>query len=209
MRRTIGDGLLTAERSAHRQQKRYLTPVFYKERIQAYARIVQEETDRLADSLKDGVPVPMHELMMQLTLGIIARSLFHTELASDKSELAAAVDVTIRRTASTIFSPIILPFGLPTPENVKHKQAIRTLETMIRDAISAAKNDPSAYADSMLGLLLDTKDEEGKGDLRARSPRSDDDDAASRTRDDGQRVGMGLVCPGANARGRASLAWRA
>ncbi|MCD9020293.1 cytochrome P450 [Cohnella silvisoli] len=161
LRRTIGDGLLTSEHSVHRQQKKYLTPVFYKERIQTYAQIVQEETERLADSLEDGVPVPMHEVMMQLTLGIIARSLFKTELDADKAELAAAVDVTIRQTAGTIFSPIIIPFAIPTPGNVKHKRAIRTLEAMIYEAISKGKRDPDAYADSMLGLLLDTKDESG------------------------------------------------
>ncbi|TFE25532.1 cytochrome P450 [Cohnella luojiensis] len=162
LRRTIGDGLLTSEHAVHRQQKRYLMPVFYKERIQAYAQIVQEETERLADSLKDGVPVAMHELMMQLTLGIIARSLFQTELDEDKAELADAVDVTIRHTASTIFSPIIVPFAIPTPGNVKHKKAIRTLEAMIYEAISKARRNPEEYSDSMLGLLLDTKDESGQ-----------------------------------------------
>ena len=93
--RTIGDGLLTAEQDTHRQQKRYLTPVFYKERIQSYAEIVAEETKQLADKLQDGVPVAIHDAMMQLTLGIIARTMFKTELGQDKAELAAAVDVTI------------------------------------------------------------------------------------------------------------------
>ncbi|BBI31353.1 cytochrome P450 [Cohnella abietis] len=161
LRRTIGDGLLTSEHSVHKQQKKYLIPVFYKERIQTYAQIVRDETLRLADSLEEGQPVPMHEIMMQLTLGIIARSLFNTELAGDKAELAEAVDVTIRQSAGTIFSPIILPFSVPTPGNVRHKRAIRTLEAMIYETISKAKQDPEAYADTMLGLLLDTKDESG------------------------------------------------
>jgi cytochrome P450 len=161
LRRTIGDGLLTSEHSVHRQQKKYLTPVFYRERIQTYAKIVLEETERLADSLEDGVPVPIHEIMMQLTLGIIARSLFNTELDADKAELATAVDVTIRQTARTIFSPIIIPFAIPTPGNAQHKRAIRKLEAMIYEVISKAKQDPDHYTDSMLGLLLDTKDEAG------------------------------------------------
>lgn len=59
LRRTIGDGLLTAERNAHWRQKRMLTPVFYKERIQQYADIVVEETARAIYSpviLPFGVP---------------------------------------------------------------------------------------------------------------------------------------------------------
>lgn len=161
LRRTIGDGLLTAERDAHRKQKRYLTPVFYKERINAYAEIVIDETRRLRDSLEDGVPIPIHDAMMQLTLGIIARTMFNTELAHEKAALAEAVDVTIRHTAGTIFSPIILPFSWPTPGNRAHHRAIRTLETMIYGAIAAARRSPDDYADSLLGLLLDTRDEDG------------------------------------------------
>jgi len=162
LRRTVGDGLLTSEREAHREQKKYMMPVFYKERIQAYAEIVREETERLADKLVDDKPVRMHEAMMELTLGIIARSLFKTELEEDKSELAAAVDVTIRRSAGTIFSPVILPFSWPTPGNVGHKRAIRTLEEMIYDAIARARREPEEYADCMLGLLLDMRTEDGE-----------------------------------------------
>ncbi len=161
LRRTIGDGLLTSEHPEHGHQKRYLMPVFYKERIQSYAQVVLEETERLADSLEDGAAVPIHDLMMQLTLGIIARSLFKIELDTEKAELAAAVDVTIRQTAGTIFSPVIIPFAVPTPGHIKHKQAIRTLEAMIYETISRARLDRDTYADSMLGLLLDTKDESG------------------------------------------------
>ena len=160
--RTIGDGLLTSEQDTHRGQKRYLMPVFYKERIQSYADIVVEETQKLADKLEDGVPIAMHDVMMQLTLGIIARTMFKTELGEDKAELAAAVDVTIKQSAKTIFSPIILPLAVPTPGNVAHKRAIRTLEVMVYDAIAAAKREPERYADSLLGLLLDTKDESGE-----------------------------------------------
>ncbi|MBO7746268.1 cytochrome P450 [Paenibacillus sp. MWE-103] len=162
LRRTIGDGLLTADRTAHRRQKRYLTPVFYKERINAYAETVLAETRKAAESLREGVPAPMHDVMMQLTLEIIAKTMFRTEVEADKAALADAVDVTIRRTAATIFSPLILPFGWPTPGNLAHRRAIRTLETMIYGAIAAARRAPDAYADSLLGLLLDTKDEDGE-----------------------------------------------
>ncbi|BBH23804.1 cytochrome P450 [Paenibacillus baekrokdamisoli] len=162
LRRTIGDGLLTSEHETHHRQKRYLTPVFYKERIQAYSQIVVEETLRCADQLENGVAIPMHDRMMQLTLSIIARSMFNTNLDADKAELAAAVDMTIRHSAKSIFSPIIIPFSVPTRGNMAHKRAIRTLETMIYDAIAAAKREPDRYADSLLGLLLDTKDEAGE-----------------------------------------------
>ncbi len=97
LRRTIGDGLLTSEKEEHRRQKKYLTPAFYKERIQAYARIVAEESQRAIESLQDGQPVELHDEMMRLTLSVIAKGMFATDVAERKKELA---DASISRFAS-------------------------------------------------------------------------------------------------------------
>ncbi|WP_240762104.1 cytochrome P450 [Paenibacillus thalictri] len=162
LRRTVGDGLLTAEKEQHRAQKKYMAPVFYKERIQNYAQTIAEETEKLAQSLSGGEPLAMHETMMRLTLSIIARSMFATELDERKAELAFAVDDTIRRSAKTLFSPIVLPLAAPTPGNITHRRAIRRLEDMVYDTIRDAKANPGRYADCLVGLLLDTKDEAGR-----------------------------------------------
>jgi cytochrome P450 len=161
LRRTIGDGLLTSEGEQHRKQRKYMQPSFYKERIQAYAEIVREETQRLGSRLSSGQMLSMHEEMMQLTLNIITRTMFATDVADNKVELAAAVNVTIEQTARTLFSPIVLPISIPTPRHVKHKRAIRTLEEMVITTIRDAKQRPEAYTMTLLGLLLDTQDEQG------------------------------------------------
>lgn len=161
LRRTIGDGLLTSEREDHKRQKKYMQPAFYKERIQAYASAVREESARLGEQLRHGQTIPMHEAMMQLTLSIITRTMFATDVEETKSELAAAVDDTIERTARTLFSPLILPLGFPTSGNRIHRQAIRTLEEMVLASIREAKRNPDPYRMSMLGMLLDTRDDHG------------------------------------------------
>ncbi|WP_141334986.1 cytochrome P450 [Paenibacillus sp. tmac-D7] len=162
LRRTIGDGLLTSEKEEHRRQKKYLMPAFYKERIQAYARIVAEESRRAIESLQDGQPVELHDEMMRLTLSVIAKGMFATDVAERKKELADAVDIAIRESARTLFFPFIVPFGVPTRGHRVHKRAIRTLESVVREAITDARKRPDRYEESLLGLLLDTKDEDGK-----------------------------------------------
>ncbi|GIP39430.1 cytochrome P450 [Paenibacillus sp. J31TS4] len=162
LRRTVGDGLLTTENPVHQQQKKTMTPAFYKERIRAYCDIVAEEARKTAASLREGEPVAMHELMMKLTLGIIARSMFATDVEDRKAELADAVDVTIRQSARTLFSPIVLPFGVPTRGNRQHRGAIRTLEEMVYGVIRDARAHPGRYADTLLGLLLDARREDGR-----------------------------------------------
>ena len=161
LRRTVGDGLLTAEKNNHRNQRRYMQPSFYKERIQEYARIVREETIRVVAKWQDGQQLLIHDEMMQLTLSIITRTMFATDVEETKAKLAAAVNVTMEQTARTLFSPIVLPLSFPLPGHRKHQQANRTLEEMIFNTIDQAKLNPEKYALTMLGMLLDTKDEQG------------------------------------------------
>jgi cytochrome P450 len=161
--RTIGDGLLTSEHEKHQKQRQYMQPVFYKERLQAYAEIVISEAQALTERLSGGLSISISDEMMKLTLTIIAQTMFATNLEERKAELAAAVNDTIERSARTLFMPFILPLGVPTPGNIVHRRAIRTLETMVYEVIADAQKDPERYRLSLLGLLLDTQDSQGKG----------------------------------------------
>jgi cytochrome P450 len=161
--RTIGDGLLTSEHERHQKQRQYMQPVFYKERIQSYAQIVLREAEAFANRLTAGQTISISDTMMQLTLTVIAQTMFATDLEERKSELAAAVNDTIERSARTLFSPFIMPLGMPTPGNIVHRRAIRTLETMVYEVINDAQIHPDKYQLSLLGLLMDTKDTNGEG----------------------------------------------
>ncbi|OIK14672.1 pyridine nucleotide-disulfide oxidoreductase [Bacillus sp. MUM 13] len=160
LRRTVGDGLLTSEHNQHKQQRKYMQPAFYKERINSYARTVVEEAGKLADGLQNGSVIDVHEEMMQLTLSIITKTMFHASVDEDKQRLSDAVDTTIVQTAGTLFSPLILPLGFPTRGNRNHKHAISELETMIYNTLNRAKQQ-EIPDDSLLGMLLETKDEDG------------------------------------------------
>ncbi|WP_240420213.1 cytochrome P450 [Paenibacillus periandrae] len=161
--RTLGDGLLTSEHEQHQKQRQYMQPVFYKERIQSYAQIVLREAEAFANRLTEGQTISISDTMMELTLTVIAQTMFATDLENRKSELAAAVNDTIERSARTLFSPFIMPLGMPTPGNIVHRRAIRTLEMMVYEVINDAQNHPEKYHLSLLGLLMDTRATNGEG----------------------------------------------
>ena len=162
LRRTIGDGLLTAEKEEHERQKRYHQPLFYKERLQSYASTVVEETEKLSKKLQYKSTCLMNDEMMQLTLSIIAKTMFATDLEETKQELAAAVSATIEQTARTLFSPILIPLAIPVKGHRVHKKAIKKLEQMVYGVIQKAKRDRERYHMTMLGMLLDTVYESGE-----------------------------------------------
>lgn len=159
LRRTIGEGLLTAEKDNHERQRKYHQPVFYKERLQEYANTIVYETEKVSSLLQNKTSCLLHEEMMQLTLSIIARTMFATDVEETKKELADAVNDTIEQTARTLFSPIILPITVPTKGNKIHKTAIHTLETMVNEIIQKGKTNPDLFHMTLLGLLLDTTDD--------------------------------------------------
>ncbi len=158
---TIGEGLLTSENKEHDRQKKYLQPVFYKERLLGYAQTVVKETNELVNQLRSQTIISLQDETMQLTLSIIAKTMFATELKTTKKKLADAVSDTIEQTASVLFSPFLLPLSFPSKGHRIHKRAIKTLEDMIFNVIEKAKENRELYKNTLLGLLLDTKYESG------------------------------------------------
>ncbi|TXC89325.1 cytochrome P450 [Metabacillus litoralis] len=161
LRRTIHNGLLTAEKHDHKRQKSYYQPIFYKERLNSYAKTIVEETKSLVTSLQDVEYCKLNDEMMQLTLAIIARVMFATNVEENKKQLADAVSDTIEQTAQTLFTPIIVPLAIPTKGNKIHKKAINKLEDMIYCILHDAKQHPDQYKMTMVGMLLDTQNDTG------------------------------------------------
>lgn len=163
LQRTVGEGLLTTEGERHGFQKKYMQPTFYKEALERYAYAIVEETERVAERLEQAQEFDIHSEMMQLTLSIITRTMFSTDVSAEEKKLADAVTTTIEESVKILFNPIIIPAAVPTKSHQRHKQAIRTLEDMIEDVLVAAKKQPELFQRTLLGMMLEMKDEDGEG----------------------------------------------
>ncbi|CAM3916750.1 cytochrome P450 [Alkalicoccus chagannorensis] len=135
LERTIGHGVLSSEGRQHQEQRRQFQPVFYKERIRSYSRIVLEEAKKMTEEIRGQKTVQLDANMMQLTLTIICRCMFHADVEDRKQEIAEAVDTTIRETAGNLMSPVLLPSFVPTASNLRHQAAVRTLNRTVEPLI--------------------------------------------------------------------------
>ena len=88
----LGEGMITAESSAHRAQRLAAQPAFHRQRIGEYGGVIVEESAQLRDSWKAGERRDIAVDMMHLTLKIVARTLFATDLRDEVYELAAAIN---------------------------------------------------------------------------------------------------------------------
>jgi len=92
----LGEGMITSEGEAHRAQRLVAQPAFHRQRVSAYGKIIVEEAISLRESWKDGQKLDVSGEMMQLTLRIVARTLFSTELGDGVQELSQAINSIMR-----------------------------------------------------------------------------------------------------------------
>ncbi len=88
----LGEGMITAEGPSHRSQRQVAQPAFHRQRIGSYAATMVEEALRCQESLRDSQTIDISQQMMHLTLRIVARTLFNTELGPEVNDLSAAIN---------------------------------------------------------------------------------------------------------------------
>jgi cytochrome P450 len=108
----LGEGMITAEGATHRIQRQTAQPAFHRQRVSSYAETIVAETIRARESWKDSQHLDVSQEMMALTLRIVARTLFNTELGAEVQELSCAI--------STIMNLYHYLVALPAVETLVH-----------------------------------------------------------------------------------------
>ena len=162
--------MLTSEGNLHRRQRRLAQPAFHPQRVAGYAdAMVRISADtahgwgRKEVSECGGVEIDVHEQMMRLTLRIVAKTLFDSELDSEIEMLGSAMNVVVER-----FMRAVAPWGplldvLPLPGNFRFKRSRRALVETVQRFIAQRRADFAAgrtdRAD-LLSVLLRATDSE-------------------------------------------------
>jgi cytochrome P450 len=88
----LGEGMITAEGAEHRAQRQTAQPAFHRQRIGDYGRVMVEEAAHIRDCWRAGEQRDIARDMMHLTLNVVSRTLFATDLREEVYELAAAIN---------------------------------------------------------------------------------------------------------------------
>src|SRR4030095_16684636 len=102
--------------------------------------------------------IDIFQQMLELTLSVIGRSLFGTELQGSKVEFTAALERAIKFIGARISSVVAAPMWLPTPANVEFKKAKRTLRNIVAGIIEQRRKTPST-ANDLLHMLMQIKEQ--------------------------------------------------
>lgn len=142
----LGDGLLTARGESWERGREQVQPAFYPGRLREYADVMIEETERAVAGWHAGEHVDVRAEATELTLSIVARTMFGTEHVGETAVVARAADaITSRFEPSRI--PVDVPLWVPTPANRRFERAVADLEDVIDRVLERRKGDGSGTGD--------------------------------------------------------------
>ena len=161
VRAVFGEGLLTSEGDAWLAQRRMIQPAFHKDRIAGYGAVMVEFADRMTDGWQDGAARSIHRDMMGLTLEIVAKVLFDSDVREDVAEVERSFEDALVQVASRFRSPIRLPDWVPTPGNLRYAAAVRRLDALVYRIIREHGGRPAGP--DLLSMLLAVRGNGGEG----------------------------------------------
>ncbi|MCC7224654.1 MAG: cytochrome P450 [Chitinophagales bacterium] len=162
----LGKGLLTIEGEAWHRQRRLIQPAFHREKLQSLAQVTANCTMNLLREWqkREGETINFTQEMGRLTIDIVSRVLFGTQIAPDiVQSVWHSVNILNGLAANRLRSPIIWPFWLPLISNFKAKWYIEKMNKIMYGLIRDRRQNPTDGHD-LLNMLLEARDEEtGEG----------------------------------------------
>ncbi len=156
----LGKGLLNSEGAQWRRQRKLTAPSFQRAEIAAYGEQMVECAQRFVSGLEPGAEFDVHAAMMHLTLDILVRTLFGTEV-SRVHEVEVALDGVMQE-----YTPlrISLRNGLPAWATFASRRNIGKLRAALDSVLLellAERRQHGTQGTNLLSRLLGATDAEG------------------------------------------------
>lgn len=147
----LGEGLIASNGALWRKQRRIVQPAFRSKRMPGYAAVMVEKTQEMLDRWQDGDVRDIGHEMMELTLRVVAKTLFNYDVTEEMDDAIAKVARAMAGFQATAGFLDLFPQWLPTPLHVKRKRSVKDIDDFVYPIIDAA--EPSEDATDFLGYL--------------------------------------------------------
>jgi cytochrome P450 len=118
-------------------------------------------TQAMLDTWAEGQVRDVNSDMMRLTLNIVVKSLFNTEIGEEAVRIGEALTTVLEATNDGIQSVFqMLPAWVPIPRNIRNRRGVKQLDELIMRIIDARRGSTDDQGD-LLSMLLLAQDEAG------------------------------------------------
>ena len=162
---TGSEGLLLAEGDRWRTQRELIQPAFTGENVTEYASTIVDYAEQVAGEWSDGETVAINDEMRQLSLQILAQTLFGQDIRDRETVVRRAGEAITAKYGSGSLH-YALPDWVPTPTNRRFKRAISDLDQAIDSLVQEYRtaDDPrDGRRDTLLSQLVRAETENGGG----------------------------------------------
>ena len=168
MRLLLGEGLITSDEPFHMRQRRIAAPAFHRQRIAAYGAEIVASAVQASARLIAGKPFDVAAASMELSLEIVARTLFDTEVDSDIRSINDEVNTIMDLYNFIVGFPMLERFlFLPIPQLVRFRKSKARLDAVVDRLIrehresmaTAAEDGTEGDRGDLLSMLLSSRDE--------------------------------------------------
>jgi cytochrome P450 len=166
----LGHGLLTNEGDSWRRQRRLAQPGFALQQVRRYGAVMADDTERMLQTWHDGQERDIHADLMELTLGIVARTLFGADVAGEAHAVGDSLDVVM----AYFMSParwFRIRERLPLPSTLRHRRAVHRIDQIIYGIIRRRRQGGPDPGDLLSRLLAAQDEDEGGGGMTDRQLR--------------------------------------
>lgn len=161
----VGNGLFSSDGDFWLRQRRMMQPAFHRQRVASYGAEMVEAAQRMLSRWHDGDERDVHHEMTQLTLAIVAKTLFNADISGEASSIGRTVTQALESTNNRMNSLIAstIPYAVPTPGNLRLRRAVRRLNDLIYRIIAERRASGEDPGDLLSVLLLAHDQDDGAG----------------------------------------------
>jgi cytochrome P450 len=160
MKILLGEGLITSDDPIHIRQRRIVAPAFHRQRIAAYGDQIVTSAAAHRDRWQPGQTLDISAAMMSLSLEIVARTLFDTEVTADIHRINDEVNTIMEIYNFLVAFPRLESFlYLPIPRIIRFRRSKARLDAVV-DRLIAEHKTSGADKGDLLSMLLSSRDEE-------------------------------------------------
>ncbi|MCG8348137.1 MAG: cytochrome P450 [Chloroflexales bacterium] len=162
----VGEGLLTSEGGFWRRQRRLAQPAFHRQRLGLLAATMTDATVEMLERWQTftvgSQPFDVAAEMIRLTLNIVSRTLFSTDMSGDTNTVRRALPTSLKYVRQRSLSAFPPPTHWPLPSNLRFQQARRALDAIVYRVIEERRCSGRDHGDLLSMLMLATDEETGE-----------------------------------------------
>jgi cytochrome P450 len=164
------EGLLFTEGEQWREQRTQAQPAFQLDRIRGYGDAMAGYAHGLVDDLDDGEVFAANQRFSELTLRILADSLFDLEVdGSEAGEAITRAAEALNERADPDGITTFVPTWVPTPSNRRYRRAMDEFEDTADELIAERHAADAEAHDDLLAMLMRAGDDgDGMSDTELR-----------------------------------------